>query len=60
MVSPTQYLQEVGRELRKVTWPTRRTTQRKTLVVIAVSVVLAIYLGLADAIFQRLMAAIIY
>lgn len=60
MVSPTQYLREVGRELRKVSWPTRQMTQRKTLVVLAVSVVLALYLGLADFIFQQLMAAILY
>lgn len=60
MVSPTQYLREVGRELRKVSWPTRQMTQRKTLVVLAVSMVLALYLGLADFIFQQLMAAILY
>lgn len=42
------YIQESRDELRKVVWPTRRETMRNTFVVIAISLVVAAFLGLAD------------
>jgi len=54
MVKPTQYLQEVFQELKKVSWSSRAQTQRKTMVVLVVSVVIGLYLGLADYIFQEI------
>lgn len=39
-------------ELRKITWPTREETIRLTLVVIALSIVLSIFLGvIVDEVF---------
>ena len=56
MVSPTQYFREVIQELKKVSWPSRIQTQEKTLVVLATSLVIGLYLGLADYIFQQIVA----
>jgi len=54
MVSPTEYFREVVRELKKVSWPSRKQTINKTMLVIAISILLAIYLGGLDFIFQKL------
>ena len=43
-----QYLRESKEELEKVTWPSRQTVIRDTIVVIAISAGLAIFLGGAD------------
>ena len=43
-----QYLKEVRNELVKVVWPSRKETVRMTLVVIAFSVGVAIFLGAID------------
>ncbi|MBT4358873.1 MAG: preprotein translocase subunit SecE, partial [Candidatus Pacebacteria bacterium] len=50
---------EVVRELKKVTWPSRKQTINKTTLVIAISILLAIYLGGLDFIFQKLAEALI-
>jgi preprotein translocase subunit SecE len=44
----TQFLKEVRQELRKVTWPTRAETLRYSLMVVAASLIVAIYLGGVD------------
>ncbi|NCN83190.1 MAG: preprotein translocase subunit SecE [Candidatus Pacebacteria bacterium] len=49
----TKYLQEVVRETKQVTWPTRQQTIDKTMLVIAVSVIVSLYLGLLDTLLQR-------
>lgn len=46
------YLRETQFEMRKVVWPTREETLRTTLVVIAVTVLIAIVLGLIDVILK--------
>ncbi len=56
MVSPSQYFREVIQELKKVSWPSRIQTQEKTLVVLLTSLVIGLYLGLADYIFQQIVA----
>jgi preprotein translocase subunit SecE len=46
------YMRETQFEMRKVVWPTREETLRTTLVVIAVTVLIAIVLGLIDVILK--------
>jgi len=48
------FLKEVRRELKKVTWPTRQETIKHTLAVIAISLGVALFLGAADFLFQFL------
>jgi preprotein translocase SecE subunit len=59
MVIPTVYLQQVSRELKKVTWPSRATTIEMTMLVIAVSIIVGAYLGVLDYFFQQLMGVFI-
>ena len=49
------FLKEVGDELKKVSWPTRKETTKLTLIVIGGSVVIAVFLGVLDFIFSFLM-----
>lgn len=49
-----RYLREVRSEMSKVIWPTREQAFKLTLIVIAVMVVMALYLGLLDFIFGAL------
>jgi len=51
----TTFLKEVQLEMKKVNWPTRRETIRYTLMVIGVALVVAVFLGGFDFIFQRLL-----
>ncbi len=53
MVSPVSYLREVSQELRKVSWPTAKQTQNMTLLVIAVSLAVALYVGVLDFVFSE-------
>ncbi len=59
MVSPIGYFREVARELKKVSWPSKKQTINKTELVIAVSILLAAYLGGLDFIFQQLTETLI-
>ena len=47
-----RYLTDSWSELKKVTWPTRETVLRLTLIVIAVSVVVSAYIQLLDGGFR--------
>lgn len=47
-----EFFREARGELIKVTWPTRQEVLRDTLIVIAVSVVVAVFLGGLDYIFS--------
>lgn len=49
------FLNEVKVELKKVTWPTRQETIRYTWAVIGISLGVALFLGLADFLFQLIM-----
>lgn len=53
------FLNEVRTELTKVTWPTRSETIRLTLIVIAISTLVGLYLGALDFIFTELLKLII-
>jgi preprotein translocase subunit SecE len=53
------YFKETRAEINKVSWPTRQEALRLTLVVLAVTVFMAILLGLLDYFFAQLMGWII-
>lgn len=53
------FIKEVRVELGKVTWPTRPETIRLTLVVIAISVGVGLYLGGLDMIFTQMLKLLI-
>jgi preprotein translocase SecE subunit len=49
--SPMQFAQEAWSELRKVTWPSRETVLRLTLIVLVISALIAAYIFLFDNLF---------
>lgn len=51
---PFVFLREVRSELKKVTWPSKPQTIRLTLIVIAVSLVVAAFIGGLDFLFTKL------
>jgi preprotein translocase subunit SecE len=53
------YFKDVRAEMRHVSWPTRRQAVVYTVVVIAVSLITAIYLGLLDYLFSIVIQKII-
>jgi len=53
------FLKEVKSELGKVSWLSRQQTIRLTLIVMAVSVVVAFFIGSLDFIFTKIMGLII-
>ena len=54
-----RYLVESWAELKKVAWPTRETVIRLTLLVIAVSVAVGVYIFVLDRIFNTLIDQVI-
>jgi preprotein translocase SecE subunit len=50
----SQYLTEAWSELKKVAWPTRQTVINLTLIVLAVSVAVGIYIAVLDGVFHAL------
>ena len=48
------YFKSVQAEMTHVKWPTRKTTMYFSIVVITVSLLTALYLGLLDVIFSRI------
>ena len=54
-----KYFQATRSELRKVTWPTRDETRNLTTIIVIVTVVMAIFLGTLDYVFQIITAGII-
>ncbi|MBM3208879.1 preprotein translocase subunit SecE [Candidatus Shapirobacteria bacterium] len=57
--NPIEFLKEARTELEKVTWPTRKEAVRLTTVVISVSVLVGVFIGVADFIFTKLMGLIV-
>lgn len=51
----SQFLKEVRQEVRKVTWPTRVETIRYSVMVVAASLIVAMYLGGVDYIVANLL-----
>lgn len=54
-----QYLKDVRAEMRHVSWPTRAQTITYTVVVIAISLAAAVYLGLFDYLFSTFILRIV-
>jgi len=50
---------EVVQELKRVTWPNREETMRLTLMVVAVSAAVGVFLGLVDIGFARIFDVIL-
>ena len=50
-----RYIAESWSELRKVAWPTRETVVRLTLLVVAVSVIVGLYIFVLDRVFNTLL-----
>ena len=47
----TQFLREAYSEMKKVSWPSRELTIQYTILVIAISISVAIFLGVLDYMF---------
>jgi preprotein translocase subunit SecE len=54
-----EFVREVIAEFRKVTWPSRRELINSTVVVIAVTVVVALFLGSVDIVLAKIVEAIL-
>lgn len=54
MFNPVSFLKETKIELKKVTWPTRKEAVRLTEVVLIVSLIVMVYLGVLDYLFNQL------
>ncbi len=51
----TNYFKGSYQELKRVIWPSRETTLRLTIIVIAISLAIALILGAFDALFNFLL-----
>lgn len=58
-MSIISYIKEVGSETRNIKWPTRKQIISYTLIVIALSFLLAAYIGALDAAFAKLLSALL-
>ena len=54
-----EFLVEVRAEVKKVTWPTRREAMSGTAVVVFVVLVMALFLGIVDAILSKIVQGLI-
>ena len=54
-----QYLTEAWSELNKVAWPTRQTVINLTLIVLAVSVAVGIYIAILDGVLHALVEQVL-
>ena len=55
----TNYLKDVKLEMRKVDWPTRKEWVRHTIMVIAITLVVAVILSMFDLLFTGVLKNII-
>ncbi len=54
-----EYIRDTKGELKHVSWPTRRQAIAFTVIVIALSLSVSIYLGLLDALFSEVLKLIV-
>ncbi len=54
-----RYIEQVIQEIKKVSWPSKKQTINKTVLVIVVGAAVTIYIGGVDLILQRIMQVII-
>lgn len=55
-----KYLRETRAEVAKVTWPTREEWLRLSVIVLAVTIAMALILGITDAVAAQIMNFILY
>ena len=58
-MNPIIYLRDTISELKQISWPTREQTLKLTLIVIAVSILVAVYIGALDFSFTTLLAKLV-
>ena len=56
---PVSFFRETRDELKKVVWPTRQETIRLTMVVIAVSLLVGLFLGGLDFLFTSILQKLV-
>lgn len=54
-----KYIKETGAEMKHVSWPTKKQSLIYTLLIIAISLFVAAYLGLFDWIFIKLIELLV-
>jgi len=54
-MSTNDYIKETRNELKRVNWPTRKQAIAYTVLVVAIAIVLAAYLGLLDYLFSNIL-----
>jgi preprotein translocase subunit SecE len=54
LTSPIQFIRESIGELKKVNWPTRNETIKLTVVVVAISLIVGVFIGGTDLLFLRI------
>jgi len=54
------YIKETRQELHKVNWPTRKETMQHTLLIIAISIGVAIFLGAFDYIYKLILQQVVF
>jgi len=54
-----KYFEDSRVELGKVSWPTRKEVKTTSIAVLALVVVMAIFLGIADVILSKIMSSIL-
>ena len=54
-----QFLLEVRSEFKKVSWPSRAETTALTLLVLILLVLMTVYIGLWDVVFQNIIGALL-
>lgn len=50
----TKFLRDARAELRKVTWPNRKELTTYTIVVIAITIIVSLFVGVADWLFSQI------
>ena len=58
--NPVKFIQEAREELRKVTWPSRQTTIRYTLIVIVASLAVGAVIGGLDYAFTQTLETFLF
>ena len=58
MASIGNYLQEVGKEMRKVTWPTQKELISSTVVTIVASIVISLFIFSTDRVISTVLEVI--
>lgn len=59
-LSPVSYIRESREELKKVTWPTRQTTVRYTVIVVAACLVVGFVIGGLDFLFTKSLETLLF